>query len=79
MIKRTVWIIAFLILFQGFAYIAESADEDRDAVDQYYAANALYNKKLFKLASEEYKTFIAKYPDHKKDTRCGARACSLLL
>lgn len=37
-----------------------------EATDTYFAANALFNKKLFKLASEEYKGFIAKYPTHEK-------------
>lgn len=36
------------------------------ATDEYYQANALFNKKLYKLAIDEYKSFIARYPNHKK-------------
>jgi TolA-binding protein len=34
--------------------------------DKYFAANALYNKKLYKLAAEEYKAFMLKNPQHPK-------------
>jgi len=36
------------------------------ALDAYYAANALYNKKLYKLAVEEYEAFLLRYPNHEK-------------
>jgi len=38
----------------------------RDTTDKYFAANALYNKKLYKLAAEEYRKFLALHPDHPK-------------
>lgn len=51
--------------------------QDKEASDKYYAANALYNKKLFKLAAEEYKIFIAKYPTHPKilNAKLGLALC----
>ena len=46
---------------------AASAQEKRDpALDKYYSANALYNRRLFKLAAAEYKAFLAKYAKHAK-------------
>ena len=57
--------ICFLVIISANFATAD----DRDAVDKYFAANALYNKKLFKLAAEEYKSFAAKYPDHEKTDR----------
>jgi len=50
-----------LSLFAGIALNAVDPEEDK-----YFAANALYNKKLYKLAAEEYKSFLLKNPTHKK-------------
>ena len=33
---------------------------------QYFAANGLYNKRLYKLAAEQYKAFVLKHPEHNK-------------
>jgi len=61
--KVGITVCCLLCCFADFAIAAE----DQEAIDKYFAANALYNKKLFKLAAEEYKSFIAKYPAHKKN------------
>ena len=54
--------VCFLLMISANFAIGD----DQDATDKYFAANALYNKKLFKLAAEEYKSFVAKYPAHEK-------------
>lgn len=36
------------------------------ALDSYHAGNALYNKNLYELAIDEYRSFVAKYPRHEK-------------
>ena len=33
---------------------------------KYFTANSLYNKRLYKLASEEYRDFLIRYPEHPK-------------
>ncbi len=49
------------------AEAAAAQDDDRDrAIELYYSANALYNRKLFTLAAEEYADFLEKYPTHTK-------------
>ena len=65
-------ISGLLFFAANFAY-----SDDKESTDQYYAANALYNKKLFKLAADEYKSFIAKYPDHTKilNAKLGLALC----
>ena len=60
-ILRTLIICGVIFFSANFA----KAD-DKAATDKYFAANALYNKKLFKLAADEYRSFIAKYPNHTK-------------
>ena len=48
---------------------AESLEEDDLALEQYYAANGLYNRKLYELAAREYSDFLASYPGHEKTTK----------
>jgi len=58
LVKKTVFLaLLFSIL------TVQGADK---ATDDYYQANALFNKKLFKLAVDQYKSFIARYPSHDK-------------
>ena len=59
-IRKTV----FLAL--SFTLITTQAIAADRATDDYYEANALFNKKLFKLATSQYKSFIARYPSHDK-------------
>ena len=54
------------ILLLATATINTAGATEKDAVRQYFAANALYNKRLYKLSAEEYKSFTLKYPTHKK-------------
>jgi TolA-binding protein len=42
-----------------------NASDDK-ALDEYYAATGLYNEKMYDLAANEYKSFVAKYPNHPK-------------
>jgi TolA-binding protein len=36
------------------------------ATDSFFSANALYNRRLYELAADEFKSFLAKYPNHEK-------------
>lgn len=67
------------IIFSGILFFSANfaKAQDQEATDKYYAANALYNKKLYKLATDEYKGFIAKYPDHQKilNAKLGLALC----
>ena len=56
--------IVMLALFAIMATVAPNLTASEN--DQYFAANALYNKKLYKLAAEEYKDFMLKNPQHPK-------------
>jgi len=47
---------------------SKEADDDR-AIELYYSANALYNRKLYSLAAEEYGDFLEKHPSHDKAPR----------
>ncbi len=65
-------VVCAVLIFAGLA----DAD-DQASLDKYYAANALYNKRLFELAAEEYKSFIAKNPTHDRilHARLGLALC----
>ena len=43
--------------------LAQPADP---AADLYFSANGLYNRGLYSLASDQYKEFAAKFPNHEK-------------
>ncbi len=62
--RSTVGVLC-LFLFVFCALGPARAAEDPMA-DQYYRGNALYNRKLHALAIEEFKLFLAKFPDHAK-------------
>ena len=48
------------------ASVASAQEKPDPALDRYYSANALYNRRLFKLAAAEYKAFLAKNAKHAK-------------
>ena len=48
------------------AVVASAQEKTDPALDKYYSANALYNRRLFKLAAAEYKAFLAKNAKHAK-------------
>ncbi|HBM15046.1 MAG TPA: hypothetical protein DD381_01650 [Lentisphaeria bacterium] len=54
-------IILYSNVFISYTY----AEEDR-TLEKYYIANALYNKGLYKLAINDYTSFIELYPDSPK-------------
>jgi TolA-binding protein len=62
---RTIRFLLLTTLIPLFGNTAAAQGND-PALDSYYAANALYNKNLFDLAVDEYRSFIAKYPRHEK-------------
>eukprot|EP00831_Metopus_contortus_P076726 TRINITY_DN70998_c0_g1_i1.p1 TRINITY_DN70998_c0_g1~~TRINITY_DN70998_c0_g1_i1.p1 ORF type:complete len:115 (+),score=24.43 TRINITY_DN70998_c0_g1_i1:64-408(+) len=51
--------------FLHLPFSSRAVDDD-PAMEKYYSANALYNKKLYKLAVDEYKNFMIHYPNHPK-------------
>lgn len=52
------------------AAITQSGEDGNDpATDLYYSANALYNRKLYSLAAEEYADFLKKFPAHDRAPR----------
>ncbi len=66
-IKADILTLAIIIACSACFNFNLVADDTNDpAMEKYYSANALYNKKLYKLAIEEYKNFLARYPDHPK-------------
>ncbi len=64
-----------LTLVLTFACVPKAVSGNPE--DKYYAANALYNKKLYKLAAEEYKSFLAMHPDSPKtpNAKLGLALC----
>lgn len=60
---RNTLCLSILFLVSTISLKAQGNDP---ALDSYYAANALYNKNLYELAVDEYKTFVARYPRHEK-------------
>jgi len=54
-----------------------SAQNQDEALKLYYSANALYNRKLYTLAAEEYESFIRQHPRHDKgpNARLGLALC----
>lgn len=64
---RSVNIVSAALALACVVAVAPYSGKAADfATEKYYSANALYNKKLFDLAAEEYKSFIARYPEHPK-------------
>ncbi|NOY75847.1 MAG: tetratricopeptide repeat protein [Kiritimatiellaeota bacterium] len=58
---------AFFVLLLMAASISHAFQKDTTPeMTQYFAANAFYNKHLYKLAADQYKSFVLKYPEHKK-------------
>ena len=53
------------------------SQEKDEALELYYSANALYNRKLYSMASEEYETLLTKFPNHEKSSqaRMGLALC----
>ena len=59
--------IYLLVMLTVFAFsVAPQLSAANSDDDKYFAANALYNKKLYQLAAEEYKSFMLKNPQHSK-------------
>ncbi|MCF7888784.1 MAG: tetratricopeptide repeat protein, partial [Victivallales bacterium] len=58
--------VFFLIVLSTFIPVCIYASEDDISTEKYYTANALYNKKLYKLAAEEFRNFLIRYPEHPK-------------
>ena len=51
------------------ATTAAAAETDDAALDLYYSANSLCSRRFYKLAVNEYKLFLTKYPKHAKVPR----------
>ncbi len=57
--------LAALLLAAPFAP-AVFAQQNDPALELYFSANGLYNRKLYELAAADYKSFLAKHPRHEK-------------
>jgi TolA-binding protein len=67
-IKNNKSMLVYIIACIAFLHLPlnSRAVGDDPAMEKYYSANALYNKKLYKLAVDEYKNFMIHYPNHPK-------------
>ena len=72
LIKFRLSIFVFWILpvssfvFSGFLLLGQSKEKKDPALDLYYSANALYNKGLYELAVDEFRSFLGKHGKHPK-------------
>ena len=55
-----------ILLFACYAVFTARQLRAAQHGDEYFAANSLFNKKMYKLAVEEYKNFMLKNPQHPK-------------
>ena len=76
-VKSKLSICFFLFLFpvlsivlsdESFAQEAptEKVKKKDPALDQYYVANAAFNRKLYPVAAGQFESFLEKYPKHPK-------------
>lgn len=61
-ISLSAW--ALLLVWAGGGDFARAGEDP--AMDLYYSANSLCSRRFYKLAVDEYKTFLAKYRGHSK-------------
>jgi len=68
--------ILSLLLPAGVIF-GQAKPADDPAAEKYYAANALYNRKLYSAAIPEYREFLQKNPNHSKSeqARLGLALC----
>ena len=57
--------VTWLVLCSAMLASIASAQDDA-ASQRYFTGNALYNRKMYKLAIEEYRIFLAEHPAHAK-------------
>ena len=61
------------LIFAGIILLCftnvSAAQQNEEIPEQYYSANALYNRKLYTLALEEYSAFLQARPLHEKAVR----------
>ncbi|MFP6903773.1 MAG: tetratricopeptide repeat protein [Verrucomicrobiota bacterium] len=61
------WSMVF-ILCLGTAWSQEAKKPPDPALDLYFGANGLYNRKLYPVAIQQYQQFLKKFPKHEKAT-----------
>ena len=59
-------VVCFLCLVTGWSQEANKPSDP--ALDLYYGANGLYNRKLYPVAIQQYQQFLKKFPKHEKAT-----------
>lgn len=64
--RRCAWLAGILLLAAALLPVIGGEPPADPALDLYYAANGLYNRKLYELSAQEYRSFLAKYPGHEK-------------
>ncbi len=58
--------LAALLIAAQFAPAVFAQQNNDPALELYFSANGLYNRKLYDLAAADYKSFLAKFPRHEK-------------
>ncbi len=79
--RFTLAVVFLPVLFLPTVCPALFAQEKDRAMELYYSANALYNRKLYSLAAEEYEKFLKQYAGHEKasQSRMGLALCRYAL
>jgi len=67
--RSLLYFILFLLVFSSFPNVVGQDNKNDPALEVYFSANALYNRKLYSLAKEEYEAFLKKYSSHEKASR----------
>lgn len=66
-VPSVIWLAVWVSAFWSAPALSAGAAEAQDpALEQYYTANALYNRKLYAAAVPEYKAFLGAQPQHPK-------------
>jgi len=70
-------VVLALCTWLGFSASVASAEVLDSGSEKFYSANALYNKRLYSLAVEEYSAYLKQYPEHDKveEARRGIALC----
>jgi len=70
MVRYTRAVTLIALCFVCFsAWAADDTAKKDPALEIYYSANALYNRKLYTLAVAEYESFLKRFPKHAKAPR----------
>ena len=63
---KVLWVAVLVTAVLAGGAPAWAQAKDDEALDLYYSANSLCSRRFYKLAANEYKEFLTKYPTHAK-------------